>query len=135
MVFPGRFTELFIKEKLDRVSLSFLVDELRIHRGGIESSGQPAMTVDAAVERGQADPTGVGDAFRAGFFAAISWGLSLQRAAQTGCVMATLVLETAGTQEYEVEPADFAARLGEAYGAGPAAEVLGAMPAPAHQDR
>lgn len=35
MVFPGRFTEQFIKEKLDRVSLSFLVDELRIHRGGI----------------------------------------------------------------------------------------------------
>ena len=101
----------------------------------IESSGQPAMTVNAAVERGQADPTGVGDAFRAGFFAGISWGLSLQRAAQAGCVMATLVLETTGTQEYEVEPADFAARLGEAYGAGPAAEVLGAMTAPAQKDR
>jgi adenosine kinase len=101
----------------------------------IESSGQPAVTVNAAIERGQTDPTGVGDAFRAGFLAGISWGLSLPRAAQTGCVMATLVLETAGTQEYEVEPGDFAARLGEAYGAEAAAEVLGAMTAPAQQDR
>ena len=99
----------------------------------IESSGQPAVTVGAAAERGRADPTGVGDAFRAGFFAGVSWGLSRQRAAQAGCVMATLVLETAGTQEYEVDPGDFAARLGEAYGTETAAEVLAAMTAPAQK--
>ena len=40
MVFPGRFTEQLIEGKLDRVSLSFLVDELEIHRGGIAARWQ-----------------------------------------------------------------------------------------------
>lgn len=69
------------------------------------------------------DPTGVGDGFRAGFFAAISWGLGLERAAQVGSLMAALVLETVGTQEYEVTPDGFTKRLAAAYGDTPAAEV------------
>jgi adenosine kinase len=35
MVFPGRFTDHLVSEQLDRVSLSFLVDELEIRRGGV----------------------------------------------------------------------------------------------------
>src|ERR1700733_3190441 len=35
MVFPGRFSEQLVAGQLDKVSLSFLVDDLRIHRGGI----------------------------------------------------------------------------------------------------
>ena len=38
MVFPGRFTEQLIEGHLDKVSLSFLVDELKIHRGGIAAN-------------------------------------------------------------------------------------------------
>jgi adenosine kinase len=34
------------------------------------------------------------------------------------------VLETVGTQEYEVRPADFAKRLAESYGDDCAAEIL-----------
>ncbi|MGH8920631.1 MAG: carbohydrate kinase family protein, partial [Actinomycetes bacterium] len=34
MVFPGKFTELIVSDKLDNLSLSFLVDELSIRRGG-----------------------------------------------------------------------------------------------------
>lgn len=34
MTFPGRFGDQLIAEQLDRVSLSFLVDELQIRRGG-----------------------------------------------------------------------------------------------------
>ena len=89
----------------------------------IESAGQPAVSVGAAPGRRIADPTGVGDAFRAGFLAGAAWRLTQQRAAQVGCVMAALVLETVGTQEYEFDPADFAARLAAAYGAEAAAEV------------
>jgi adenosine kinase len=62
------------------------------------------------------DPTGVGDGFRSGFFAALSWGLSLERAAQVGALLATLVLETVGTQEYTVRPDEFCKRLAESYG-------------------
>src|SRR5579875_744782 len=35
MVFPGRFAEQLVEGQLDKVSLSFLVDDLLIHRGGI----------------------------------------------------------------------------------------------------
>jgi len=38
MVFPGRFTEQLVEGQLDKVSLSFLVDELKIHRGGIAAN-------------------------------------------------------------------------------------------------
>lgn len=34
MTFPGRFGDQLIAEQLDRISLSFLVDELQIRRGG-----------------------------------------------------------------------------------------------------
>src|SRR5690349_23435071 len=35
MHFPGRFTDSLVAGKLDKVSLSFLVDELEVRRGGI----------------------------------------------------------------------------------------------------
>src|SRR5690348_18474492 len=38
MTFPGKFTDQLIAEKLDRVSLSFLVDELAIRRGGVAAN-------------------------------------------------------------------------------------------------
>ena len=77
-----------------------------------------------AKERAKADPTGVGDGFRAGLLTARDWGLSWERAAQVGSLLATLVLETVGTQEYQVKPAEFADRLAESYGDDCAAEVL-----------
>lgn len=35
MMFPGKFTDTLIAEKLDKVSLSFLVGDLEIRRGGV----------------------------------------------------------------------------------------------------
>ena len=34
MRFPGKFTDSLVADKLDHVSLSFLVDDLQIRRGG-----------------------------------------------------------------------------------------------------
>jgi adenosine kinase len=84
--------------------------------------------VPVAKERLKADPTGVGDGFRAGLLTARGWGLSWERSAQVGSLLATLVLETIGTQEYTVKPADFADRLAESYGDDAAAEVLPHLP-------
>ena len=69
------------------------------------------------------EPTGVGDAFRAGFLAALGWGLSLERAAQVGCVLAAYVVETVGPQEYSFTPAEFVDRLRTSYGDEAADEV------------
>jgi len=79
--------------------------------------------VPVARESHITDPTGVGDGFRAGFFAGLSWGLSLTRSAQIGSLLATLVLETDGAQEYVVKPEVFAERLAESYGPQCAADV------------
>ena len=51
-------------------------------------------------ETGKVDPTGVGDAFRAGFLTGRSAGLGLERSAQLGSLVAVFVLETNGTQEW-----------------------------------
>ncbi|GAA0735197.1 carbohydrate kinase family protein [Dactylosporangium roseum] len=75
------------------------------------------------------DPTGVGDGFRAGFFAALSWGLSLERAAQVGSMIAALVLETVGPQEYSVVADEFTKRISESYGDLAAEEIRAHLPA------
>ena len=53
------------------------------------------------------------------------WGLGLERAAQVGSLLAALVLETVGTQEYEISRDLFVKRLAESYGDEAAAEVVG----------
>jgi adenosine kinase len=80
--------------------------------------------VPVAKERAKVDPTGVGDGFRAGLLTGRTWGLSWERSAQVGSLLATLVLETVGTQEYVVKPHEFADRLAESYGDDAAADVL-----------
>jgi adenosine kinase len=89
----------------------------------ITGRGQERIHVPVAREIEAYDPTGVGDGFRAGFFAARSWGLGLERSAQVGALLATLVLETVGTQEYEVRPDVFVKRLEESYGVQAAEEI------------
>ncbi|HEU4422770.1 MAG TPA: carbohydrate kinase family protein, partial [Pilimelia sp.] len=91
---------------------------VEITGAGIERIRIPAARVAEVY-----DPTGVGDGFRAGFFAARSWGLGLERSAQVGALLAGLVLETVGPQEYDIRPDIFAKRLEESYGSAAADEV------------
>ncbi|MEU2224865.1 carbohydrate kinase family protein [Streptomyces sp. NPDC018347] len=81
------------------------------------------MDVPAVASERIADPTGVGDAFRAGFLAGLAWELPLRRAAELGCALATTVLESVGTQEYKLLPADLLARIDQTYGRASAAEL------------
>lgn len=74
------------------------------------------ITVPVAQEKVIKDPTGVGDAFRAGFLMGLGWGLELQRCAEVGSLLATYVIETVGTQEFELDKNEFIERLGQAYG-------------------
>ena len=85
--------------------------------------GEPVISVAPPQELVKADPTGVGDAFRAGFLAGVQWGVGDERAAQLGCMLATLVIESVGTQEHKLEPESFLQRFSEAYGPDSAAEV------------
>ncbi|MFE9399893.1 carbohydrate kinase family protein [Streptomyces flavidovirens] len=79
-------------------------------------SGEPRLLIPAVPTDKIADPTGAGDAFRAGFLAGLSWKLLPEQAAQLGCVLATTVLESVGTQEYKLLAADLIARIDQTYG-------------------
>ncbi|GIF17774.1 adenosine kinase [Actinoplanes tereljensis] len=60
------------------------------------TSTVPAVPVDRVI-----DPTGSGDAFRAGFLIGTARGLSPFAAAELGCQVATLCLAQPGTQTYD----------------------------------
>ncbi len=112
-------------EVLDRVGV-----RVTTHGGEgcvIESDGDDPIEVEAFPETTRIDPTGVGDGFRAGFLTACLWGLDLRDAAEIGSLVATLVLESVGTQEYEIVPGRFVARLREQRGDDLAQRVAGML--------
>jgi adenosine kinase len=91
----------------------------------VERADEPPIKVPAVPERERADPTGVGDAFRAGFLAGMAVGVGLERCAQLGSLLATYALETVGTQEYEVTPDRFCDRFAHEFGTAAASEIDG----------
>jgi adenosine kinase len=89
----------------------------------VETAGGDFVQIQCPKERSKTDPTGVGDSFRSGFIAGLAWGLSHERCAQLGALIATYVIETMGTQEYRFTGAEFVARFEEAYGQAAASEI------------
>ena len=83
--------------------------------------------VGVVAETSQTDPTGVGDAFRAGFLTGRSGGLGLERSAQLGSLVAVLVLESTGTQEWKWDHEAAETRLADAYGDDAAAEIAAVL--------
>ena len=128
-LFCNEYEEALIERKsswsgpdiLDRVGVR--VTTLGPAGAKIERAGAEPVFVAAVPEVRKVDPTGTGDAFRSGFLAAVAWGLPLERAAQLGNLLAVHVLETVGTQEYELKPGALAERLAAVYGEDAAAEI------------
>ena len=130
LLFTNSYEKSLLESKTG-LSEAQLLDHVHVRvttlgRDGVEILGRDVerVHVPVAKEHRKVDPTGVGDAMRAGFLSARGWGLSWQRAAEVGSLLATLVIETVGTQEYAVSKDDFADRLAESYGDECAAEVL-----------
>jgi adenosine kinase len=96
---------------------------------GVQIVGEDGLSLEVGVvpETAKVDPTGVGDAFRAGFLAGTAQGLSLERAAQLGSLVAVYVLETDGPQEWHWDRAAALTRLEAAYGEQAAAEISAAL--------
>ena len=108
-------------EVLDRVGTR--VTTLGAAGARVERKGMEPVVVPVPAGVKVLDPTGVGDAFRAGYLAGLAWDLGVERSAQVGCALAALVIETIGTQEYYFSPATFVRRFVDAYGATAGAEV------------
>ncbi len=106
---------------LDRVGVwvtTHGADGVRIHRRGDPPSHVPAAPVPVV-----ADPTGAGDAFRAGFLTGALWGWDDRQAARLGCALAAVALESVGTQEYDVRLPGLTSRFSTAYPDAPVAEL------------
>ena len=73
------------------------------------------------------DPTGVGDAFRAGLIKGLALGLDWASCGRIGALAATYVLETKGPQAHHYTLADFVARYCAEFGEDSAACALEAQ--------
>lgn len=96
---------------------------------GVDLVGADGTRIHVGVvpETARVDPTGVGDAFRAGFLTGRGVGLDLERSAQLGSLVAVLVLETTGTQNWTWDLDTAQARLADAFGAEAAAQIASAL--------
>jgi adenosine kinase len=134
-LFGNEYEEALIERKSGWTSAEILARvKVRITTLGpggarVEQSGQPPVHVPAVPDAQPVDPTGSGDAFRSGFLAGVAWGLSRQRCAQLGNLMAVHALEATGPQEYNLKPGPLIDRFAAAYGPAAAAEVAAHLPA------
>jgi len=100
------------------------VTTLGAHGARVDRQGEDPVIVGPVKDVHPADPTGTGDAFRAGFLAGVAWGLTVERSAQLGNLPAVHALETTGPQDYTLKPVELLGRCAASYGQD-AAEELG----------
>jgi len=72
--------------------------------------------IPAASAIREADPTGAGDAYRAGLVAGLLRGLDLDVAGRVASLAATYAVEQVGTIEHSFTPAEFGVRFQESFG-------------------
>ena len=80
-----------------------------------------------AVPAAATDPTGAGDAFRAGYLAAWEAGVGPEGCAQLGAALGAVAVEHVGPQGWELHPGEVVARVRAAYGDGAASRVLSVL--------
>jgi adenosine kinase len=116
------------KTGLDEVGILDLTANLITTRGERGSLIQTDRGLDEipAVAAGQVlDPTGAGDAYRAGLLKGLALGLGWLEAARLGAVLASFSVEKQGTQEHRVEVPEFWERYTENFGTPPSAAFQG----------
>jgi adenosine kinase len=90
------------------------VDALVVTRGGdgsqIYTEGR-TLTIPAVAPAAVVDPTGCGDAYRAGLIHGLLHGLDWQRTGHIASLMGALKIESRGTQNHCFTQAEFASRL------------------------
>ncbi len=81
-----------------------------IHAGGRE------LAIPAARPRRVVDPTGCGDAYRAGLLHGLMHGLDWESTGRIASLMGALKIEARGTQNHRFTPEELAARFKESFG-------------------
>ena len=85
-------------------------------RGSVVRTGQGTWEIPIVSPRRLADPTGVGDAYRAGFITGMCRALPWDVVGRMGSLAAAYVLEEHGTQRHRYSPNGFRQRYHETFG-------------------
>lgn len=85
-------------------------------KGSLISTGESDIQIPQAKVSDVVDPTGAGDAFRAGLLKGIAMGKDLETSAKMGAVAATYAIEKYGTQEHYFSYDDFSQRYRSNFG-------------------
>lgn len=85
-------------------------------KGSVISAQDNVVNVAAAKSNNVVDPTGAGDAYRAGLLKGIASGRDLETSAKIGAVAAVYAVEKYGTQEHFFAYAEFIERYRSSFG-------------------
>jgi len=85
-------------------------------KGSLISTSRSDFDIPPANVHNVVDPTGAGDAYRAGLLKGIVTGRDIGTAAKMGAVVAAYAVEKYGTQEHRFTPEEFARRYSENFG-------------------
>jgi adenosine kinase len=85
-------------------------------KGSLIENAASQVHIPAAIVNNVVDPTGAGDAFRAGLLKGIVTGRSLETAAKMGTIVATYAIEKYGTQEHSFTYEDFLTKYAANFG-------------------
>lgn len=121
-IFIGNDYEIALVEKKlgwDHERLAEAVDVLITtfgSKGSLVEAGGLRQRIGVARTKNTSDPTGAGDAYRAGFLAGYLRNLSLKVCGQMGAVAAAYTVEKYGTQTHRFTLSQFKRRYKEAFG-------------------
>ena len=99
-----------IMDMLDKLIITLGINGVDIYESGTEQH------VDGVRDVKIVDPTGCGDAFRAGYIYGLMHDHNPETCARIGCVLAAINLENIDTQTYEIEETTLQAKYQQAYG-------------------
>ncbi|MCB1760282.1 MAG: carbohydrate kinase family protein [Gammaproteobacteria bacterium] len=95
------------------------VEAVVVTRGGNGSviyTGDSEHRIPAARTSALVDPTGCGDAYRAGLLYGLLSGMDWEVTGRVAALMGAIKIEQAGTQNHQFTPEQFAARFQESFG-------------------
>ncbi|MDE2951232.1 MAG: carbohydrate kinase family protein [Chloroflexota bacterium] len=101
-------TGLTLDELRDQIEILIVTAS---ENGSTVYTAGEAMEIPAFAPSKIIDPTGAGDAYRAGLMAGIARGLPLEASAKVGALSATFALEQIGTQNHDFTVAGFVERF------------------------
>jgi adenosine kinase len=95
----------------------------RGHKGSVIHTRDGQIDIPCAKTSAVVDPTGCGDAYRAGLIHGLMHKLDYETSGRIAAVMGALKIESRGTQNHRASPAELERRLAESFGDAAAAKA------------